>query len=606
METDITKHCLPVDEAAEDADVAYLCAKYDWIHRRAALSAADLDIYNADDEPWLRDGAQVAGWVKARSAMARLDAEEYCDLALAVEGHSIQPHGVHHLMHESLRLCVKAGQHCTLVLPPEHGKTSQIAKFLVWMLGHNPRLRIGLVSGDEDLAKRNMIAIRKTLCAPLTRIVFPELVPDTRASRTGGEWSKTRLYLEGMSYPAFEVFPRGGMVEGVRLDLVWMDDVVTRKCHRSEAERIEAKSAIHNTFLRRLTDKGIAIITNNCWHREDPIHQMLQSPSFTVLWVGYVGTDSIYWRIHHPPEGWEIKTEGDLHRWEAVWPKARLDKVFLEDSLSYKRLYNQRAMLAEEARFGAHEDWHTYEPQDLPSAADGARVFAFLDPAGGRMVRHNDFAAISLVAIGFNRQLYLLDCWLARAVPEDQARMLWIMHRRAKELGYPEGIHTAAVEMLPKDEGWMHGPIEAVQREIKAQGDPDWKLNWIVKNPPTGMHKHTKIERYNSHVLRGWIKFPAGFEQLQYQAGAVGESWKQMIAQLEDFPPDAQGHDDGPDSLTGAIELAEGIGPALVPELERNAAEIRLKMRRDERNNLLVKRDIDGAPQRKRLRRPLA
>ncbi|MEN6532950.1 MAG: hypothetical protein ABFD89_04765 [Bryobacteraceae bacterium] len=520
--------------------------------------------------------------VKQLAIDARTSVQGYCDLMLAAEGHVVVPHEIHWLMHEVIDKAAAVGKHAVIVMPPEHGKTQQVAKRMVWELGRNPDLRIGLVSGDIDLAKRNLIATRKALLSNINSGIFPALTPDLKASKNGGEWSKERLYLAGKPYPAFEVFPLDGSVEGVRLDRIWLDDAVTRKCHRSEAERERAHSAIHGTWLSRITAGGHAIVTNNVWHRQDPIHLMAQSPSFVTLWVGYVETDELYWRIHHAPDNWTHPIEGRLPLWP-VWDKPRLEARRHEDRLTFKRLYGGKALLAEETRFPPVDEWHTYETLDLPAPGGDERIVAFLDPAGGKGAKNEDFAALSVVLISAKREMFLLDCWIQRAVPQDQAAACWEMHRKVKHLGY-RGIDRLEVEMLPKDELWMQGPLQDHQAELKRRGDPDWKLWWTVRHPRE--HKHSRIERINPHIRNGWLKFPKGFS-----AFTAGEDWQRLVSMTEDFP--FADHDDAPDSLSGAVTLAEEMGAAVTrPETEAEAvARVVREGREARRENVLAKRD---------------
>lgn len=541
--------------------------------------------------PALPGGLNAVQVTEALAVQARKDPEIYCDAMLAAAGHSVIPHGIHHLLQHALGVCKAAGKHLVVVMPPEHGKTSQIAQWLVWDLGNDPSLRVGLVSGDHDLAKRNLIAVRKAILSPFNQLAFPKMQPDVRASKTSGEWSKERLYLAGQPSPAFEVFPLDGSAEGVRLDRIWLDDAVTRKCHRSEAERERAHSAIHGTWLSRVTAGGFVIVSNNVWHRDDAIHRMTQSPSFMTLWVGYVGVSHFYWRVHFPAAGWKFGSEGTLPLWD-VWPKERLKARRAEDRLTYKRLYGQKALLAEETRFPPADEWHTYKPEDLPPPGSGERIVAFLDPAGGKGAKNEDYAALMTVLIDAKRQSYLLDVWMRRAIPQDQVAACWAAHRNVKAMGY-RGIDTLAIEMLPKDENWLEMPIRAFQAEMKARGDDDWKLNWIVNHPRE--HKHARIERINNHVRNGWLRFPEGFRRWMVDGTQGGEMWAALVAQTEDFP--FADHDDGPDALSGAVVLAEERGPAVRREETEDqlARRLRAEGREAERENRIGRRERDGS-----------
>lgn len=514
----------------------------------APSASPSLDEYNRDTEPWLAPDAEVDEYLRAHLAAAREDPLEYADLAMAWEEQTVHRHGIHQLIQGAITAAQADGKHCVLVMPPEHGKTSQIAKRIVWEIGRAIRqgrnCRVGLTSADMDLAERNVVAIRKTMISRLTREIWPELKPDTRASKSGGEWSKRKLYLEGQSAPCVELFPFTGEATGARLDILWADDVVTIKCQESEAARIKAENAIHSTFLRRLTGNGIAIFSNNCWHREDPIHQMLQDDAFLVVWLGYIGFERMYWRVHHPGASWAFGDEGELELWKP-WTPGRLKKV---KRLIYKRMFEQRAVLREDMRFPPCEEWATFDPYELQRQRLNARFYLWLDPAGGKNAHHHDYAAILVVMIAQDKQLYAVDCWMDKVIPEEQVEKVWQMHRRW-------GLTAAWAEVQAKDDKWIRIVFNAYQQALRESGDEAWKLAWYLRNQTR--NKHSRIDSINGHMHNGFIKFPAGFQT----NGIPAEKWRVLVNQMEDFPGKPIDHDDGPDALAGAIEVAEQGGP---------------------------------------------
>lgn len=519
-------------------------------------AALPLEEYNRDTEPWLAPDAEVDEYLRAHLAAAREDPLEYADLAMAWEEQTVHRHGIHQLIQGAITAAQADGKHCVLVMPPEHGKTSQIAKRIVWQIGSAIRrgqnFRVGLTSADIDLAKRNLIAIRKTMMARLTREIWPELKPDTRASKSGGEWSKEKLYLEGQSAPCLEIFPFLGEATGARLDMLWADDVVTIKCQQSEAARIKAQASIHGTFLRRLTDGGTAIFSNNCWHREDPIHEMTkpERTPFLIVWLGYIGFERIYWRIYHPSPAWQdlgFGVEGELNLWKP-WTEARLRDAYASDRLIYKRMFEQRAVLREDMRFPPCEEWATFDPFELQRQRLNARFYLWLDPAGGKNAHHHDYAAILVVMIAQDKQLYAVDCWMDKVIPEEQVEKVWQMHRRW-------GLTAAWAEVQAKDDKWIRIVFNAYQQALRESGDEAWKLSWYLRNQ--SRNKHSRIDAINGHMHNGFIKFPDGFQT----NGIPSEKWRVLVHQMEDFPGKPIDHDDGPDALAGAIEVAEQGGP---------------------------------------------
>ncbi len=493
----------------------------------------------------------------ARLALARDNPRDYTNLMIAaVDGDAVHDHPFMDLIYDSLECCLRAGKHCVLVMPPEHGKTTIIDRWLIHKKAHSPRLRIGITSGDDGLSKKSLTKIRKIILSDVNRAIFPHMMPDQSRSQARGEWNQTRLYMNGDSTdPSFEVYPLEGQVQGARLDILKLDDIVGISHKTSEADRNRIHSIVHATWLNRLTAGGIAIIPANVFHREDAIHKMAESSAFHTLWLGDNGTDSMYWRVHHPAPGWSHGESGEFALWDAVWPKARLEAKEQSDRLYYKQMFGGKAMLAEECRFPGHEQWARYQPEDLVREINaGGRIYATLDPAGGKFVHKNDFAAIPVVMIGADKLLYMLDIWMAREEPQRQVAKLWEMHEKWSQHGC-QGLEHASIEVLPKDQGFIRPAIRHHEDELRKEGNDFWRMSWDLhaSNKP----KPTRIDGSVRYFTNGWIKWPWNLQELI----ASSPHWRELVNQIEDFP--MGNHDDGPDALAAAIELAVKRGPKL-------------------------------------------
>lgn len=499
----------------------------------------------------------------SRLSLAKLDAQLYSNYMIsAVEDKEVFPHRMQDLIFDSLEGCWGEGKGCVFVMPPEHCKTTSVVFWLCWMRSRNPGLRVGITAGDQGRALKSMTLIRKALLSVDHQAMFPHIRPDTALSQSRGEWSNTRLYLEGDTSPSFEVFPFEGHAEGARLDIVWCDDVVGQSCKTSEADRERIHGILHGTWFNRLTGKGIAVVTNNVHHREDPIHKLAQSPSFHTLWLGYRGQESIYWRVMAPVRGWEHGVEGELGLWDKVWPRERLLAKYYGDRFYYKQMFEGRAMLAEECVFPPHEEWKVYERAELQRVInDGGRMFAHLDPSGGRNVKKGDFAALVVGMISREKVIYVTDVWCWRASPQLQARQLWIAHEAAHRMGINGGIFQAQIELLPKDEEWITPWLKKLNDEERVKGN-----GLDLRIGPPFENKHSRIHGILRHFEQNWIKFPWDFrERMKLMVG----HWREFVNQIEDFP--LGNHDDAPDALAGMIEIAEknGAGRGMNKAMQR-------------------------------------
>ena len=167
------------------------------------------------------------------------------------------------------------------------------------------------------------------------------------------------------------------------------------------------------------------------------------------------------------------------------------------------------------------------------------RIVGFLDSAMGGKGRRGDFAAIATVGIDAANRLFVLDVWLDHATPSEQAERIFAQHDLWNYSAF--GIEAIGFQ------GLMVEPIETLRRQRRAAGQKSDLP--IVEITPKG----SKIERVAALeplIHNGWILFER----------ALGE---EFLAQIEQFPSGR--HDDGPDALASAVELARR--PKVIPQL---------------------------------------
>lgn len=493
--------------------------------------------------------------LEARISLARDDVREYIMLMIsAVDGDTVAEHEMFDLYVDSIVASLAEPKHCLIIAPPEHMKTTVLRWALVWLKGKNPRLRFGLSSADLGRSKKTLTAIRKGITSSINRLIFPHMQPDMSRSAARGEWSQMALYLDGdVTDPSFEVYAFWGEALGGRVDIWMLDDHVSPDCETSPTIREDTWRRLNGTFLNRLTDDGIAFMLGNVWHREDPNHKMAQSPSVHTLWIGYNSTDELYWRCMHPARGWKHGEAGTMPRWEAVWPERRLIAKYNTDPGTYRKTFGGRALSEEDMVFPPHGKWKRYRPEEIASIKDQIRIYARLDPAGGKMLKKSDFCSISAVGIDKNRIMYLLAWRCFKASPLLQARALWDMHDWFKREGYLQGIYMAEVEMMPNDDGWIWPLIESINAEEQARGN-----GLDVRASYSNIPKPSRIHSMLKHFVHGFIRFPYDWES---EMKASGET-REITSQIEEYRGEmTKEHDDAPDSLQGAIKLAEREGP---------------------------------------------
>ncbi len=481
----------------------------------------------------------------------RLDPCLFGNVLIQASGAKVVVHQMQVLMHDHLTACQGARLHCLWITPPEHTKSRVTISRAAWEIGRRPDLRVVITSADRDLAQRNFNRLRDYVVSPVFNSVFGGVRPGN-ARGTGAakkEFNQTRLYMAGQTDPSVELTSLLGNWEGVRADFLIADDCVTRDCLRSEVERERIYEALTLTAFNRLSDEGIALILNNIWHREDPIHRFMESSSFSTLRITYPDAlDCIEYEVINAPPGFPWAARGTLPLW-SVWNHERLVRKREESTSAFKRMFRGYATVAEDLHFPERKLWKRYRPEMLEKN-QGERIFVHLDPSGGRQVRGEDFAAlVPLLRMTDGRCLVMADLLrMMRTTPEKQIDAIWDAHRELKRRGWGRGIDHASIEALPKDQEWLRLEINRRQERLREEGDPDWMLD-IVLVSPGRESKGSRIESLITPMERGWILYPDDLE-VQARSGDV----KEFVQQIEDNPFGE--HDDGPDALAAAWKRA--------------------------------------------------
>ena len=485
--------------------------------------------------------------IHALALAARKSPIAFSELAIALSGHQVRRHPFQDLMIRFILACIAEKRNILIQAPPEHAKTSLVIPLLVWLLAQYPKKKIGFVSADKDLSEEHLISTRKLMTSPLCQAAFPELRPDVRRSGVDrGKWSSEKLYLENHDRPAFETYSLFGPSEGHRLDFLLADDCVTRDCIESPAARAKSASALFLTFANRLSEDGAMIVLNNNWHREDAIHKMRASPSYSTLWIGYRDVDALAWTIHNPPPGWSEESEGEFDLW-SHWPRERLIKKRESPSDAWVRLFEGRDVQPEDARFPDKKYWKRWAWSDLN---EHGRIVAFLDPAGGRHAHKGDYASLILGLERGDGTTDLIDCWVARKPPAEQVGACFTLHEKWVRLGFG-GIHSLKIEMLSNTEDWIRPSVVAHQDKLRLAGNPYWQLPWGVCNPTE--KKESRIEKIGPPLEQGWLRFPEDLEERIKGDSPEANSWRRLVLMIEEWPYSA--HDDGPDAVAGMLEI---------------------------------------------------
>lgn len=162
-------------------------------------------------------------------------------------------------------------------------------------------------------------------------------------------------------------------------------------------------------------------------------------------------------------------------------------------------------------------------------------VFSFLDPALGlrgelSSVRQGqrDFSAIVTIGVDEHGWIYVLNAWLSKALPDVYIKqMINIYQMYGGEVGF-EAVGFQEVLVLPFDAELRRSNVAMTYSMMKQ-----------------GANKVARIMKVEPMCANRWVHFRDDLPQ-------------EFFEQMETFP--TGDHDDGPDALEGAIDLARQRG----------------------------------------------
>lgn len=364
--------------------------------------AEEEDVETAIERDMLR--ARVAEARLMRAAICREDVNEF---AIYVGRDSVTgARIVQEEIHERFQWLADTFDRLIVMSHPESGKTTQLAILRsLHKLGQNPQISIAFLSKTQDNAAKITRAMRDYIAkSEELATVFPELVP-------GDKWEEDFFTVRRpviSKDPSVQAVGLGGTIQGSRLDILILDDVLDLANTSTPDQRKKVIRQIR-TALERLREGGVAIFLTNAWHPEDAAHTFEKEDSA--------------WIIARFPV---IDTLTGESSWPAKWPPHRVDKARREmGPLDFARAYLCRARDEGESPFDqdainaaiarARNDGielvYELNPEELP---EGAWVFSGVD------------LAVSTGAVAVQRKSHLTAFVTVLLWPDGSRQLLWV------------------------------------------------------------------------------------------------------------------------------------------------------------------------------------
>lgn len=196
-----------------------------------------------------------------------------------------------------------AGRDFTLT----HNSSQLAVSRPMWELGHNPDLRIGIISSGEQQAKKFLGQIKANIVNnDRLHDIFPDLKPGPIWQETavlvqrtrGAEFTQKDYSLQAIGYM--------GAILGSRLDIAILDDVLDFANTLSKIQRDKCYDWLKAVLLGRLVEGGKIWIIGTAWHEDDMVHRIAKEGVWHVERYE-AGVPPCIWPEQWPPERLEAK-----------------------------------------------------------------------------------------------------------------------------------------------------------------------------------------------------------------------------------------------------------------------------------------------------------
>lgn len=416
-------------------------------------------------------------------------------------------------LYERKLLNPKTGKPCDILilnLPPGAGKSYTGVMFATWAYGQNVKNAVITVSYNATLAEQFAKSVRDTIMdeeimGDPDYYVVNSFFPALKIKRGDGAMSKWSLEGSYMSYLAagFE-----GSITGMRGNIGIIDDPI-KNAEEAVNERVKEKhwDFYKNTFTSRMLDGAIQLIIQTRWATDDLAGKVLSN---------------------FPDRCYELKIKA-LDEEERSW---------CEDLYSTENLLSKKETLDADI-WDAN---YMQEPIDKKGGlyAAGFKTYDVIDfDWFERIISYADTAdtgadyLCNLSAGVIDRYAYLLDVYYTDEPMEvtepETARRL--------------DVHKVREALIESNNGGR-GFARNVKRHLKQMKNRRCTVTWFTQSK----NKKTRILVNASNVM-DQIIMPEDWER----------RWPEFAKAVKKYQRKGKNdHDDGPDVLTGLVEMVNG------------------------------------------------
>jgi len=393
-------------------------------------------------------------------------------------------------------------------IPPRHGKSRTAGKFVEWLLGSNPKLKIMTGSYNETLSTTFSKNVRNTIQevkAQEDTIVYSDIFPNTRIKH--GDGAMNLWALEG-GYNNYLATSPTGTATGFGADYIIIDDLI-KNAEEAYNERILEShwEWFVNTMLSRLESGGKIIIIMTRWNSNDLAGKALNELPELGYKVKHVNMKAL--------QDGEMLCEDILSKQEYERKTKAMGIEIAEAN------YNQNPI---DIKGKLYTSFKTYTA--LPTRKF-RRILNYTDTAD----TGSDFLCSIVAGETFDGELYALDILYTKKSME-------ITEQKTADLLVMNEVNEAHIESNNGGRGFARA-VERIIWEKHKTRKPTVKWFHQSKN------KQARIISNSSFVMNHFY-LPENWK----------DKWPDYYKAMNSYQKEGKNkHDDAPDATTGICEL---------------------------------------------------
>jgi phage terminase large subunit-like protein len=338
--------------------------------------------------------------------------------------------------HKEWQLLLAENDRMMIIAPRGHAKSYQIIGRAIWLLGHNPNLRIKIIAASDEKAKEILGLVRDFISdSDRVHEVFPNLQIDSkRGDRTTDFFVKRTIKQRDASVEASGVLSAGA---GGRADVLICDDIVDLKNSViNPAMREQVIKSVQETWFSLVSATGRIIWICTPYHVADATH-VLKATGVFKLWQ----VPAIQYTRHVDDEGNPVidpETQQQKVTKQILWPSKWSEEKLMAKKAEvgervFARQYLLNAMSDEERTFPekALETSFDLSRADIGDDIDNSWVtFGGVDLAAA-LGKKNAWTVILTLALNpDDNRLYLKEMYRRRMPFPDTVRAVMSQARK--------------------------------------------------------------------------------------------------------------------------------------------------------------------------------